>query len=907
MCGWGTNPSCTDPAAVCADETAPIPTAGPTGVGETSITPPPPSPYPGVCQRGDENADPKVCDSWLEMNVPPVVYIGDTVTIDVYEHPGWSVGGSCEYAFNQLNLHTTNGGMYFNFNQDPVDSSIVSSNGTIGIGVADPNNHYFVNTQYLSTGVRRYRLTWDSSKLCHSFDSNSHVCALGPYTLTASYNGHSDSCNWNACCDGVVDENSAPSWSRSQLIHNITGSWTTNRTFELKNRPPPPPKSCAIESVVQSDPGSVTVRYSGIGNTIPGTELVRLWLEKTDGSVFNPVPGGNEGIYPAAPTPGTVNSIRGGTCDSTNGLTCYKTKTFTDLNRGDYFLHCDLPSNSVPTMCSGNPFCDYEKPQKPGGNACGGWVSCSNSDNASFTVANSPPVWTSLVVKNNAGTPVVAEAGNRNQICQSEFNNSRRVTFEVNVADADGSADIDMVQLRFKRTIDPLPTYTVYVERYDSGAYGSDASLVSATMANVGTTGVKATFTIDFDSTFTPQAIYDMVAYARDTYLPTPAETTTDTGRDLKIWDCNVPVAGTVYDRGAGNAVCATGVGFADSQKATSAMNFYSVWVNNVSDGGMVETNAINENTYNGVTMIWGKLFFIITNSDIKASSRTTRWIDLGAGSSVGTTSCGQQQLIDNNRVDPYTANPHLQIDFSAAQIQDPWWQAAGGGVMSKTGINSMIPPTCVGSCQPAVSINSATGVNGLVAAPGGASNSAGCAFGGGVCQYGIPNNWGYTHNIVGDNSGYNYFYNNYFAKTGLGYTISGNATMTQIKGDGIGGSGVVLVNGDVTIDTDNALATDKFLMVVASGKINIDQNVVQTEGVLVAGQGIGASGTNDAQLQINGVVYANGGNVSFTRGYTTPMDNNTKPGVLVTYRPDLVFSLPASLSKVMTSWSQGK
>ena len=75
----------------------------------------------------------------------------------------------------------------------------------------------------------------------------------------------------------------------------------------------------------------------------------------------------------------------------------------------------------------------------------------------------------------------------------------------------------------------------------------------------------------------------------------------------------------------------------------------------------------------------------------------------------------------------------------------------------------------------------------------------------------------------------------------------------------------------------------------------------------MVADGGVAAAGVNDAQLQINGVVYASGGDVSLGRGYTTQAANNTSPGVLVTYRPDLIFNLPAALSKVLTSWSQGK
>jgi hypothetical protein len=183
--------------------------------------------------------------------------------------------------------------------------------------------------------------------------------------------------------------------------------------------------------------------------------------------------------------------------------------------------------------------------------------------------------------------------------------------------------------------------------------------------------------------------------------------------------------------------------------------------------------------------------------------------------------------------------------------------------------------------------------------------NGSGCALGS-VCHYGAPNDWGYTGNVVSDSYGYHYFYNNYYSKTGAGVVIGSGTSMSQIQSLS-GGTGVVLVKGNVTIDTNNTVDVGNLLMIVASGKITIDQSVTQTEGILVADQGISASGVNGSQLKINGVVYASGGDVVFSRGYVDQATNNTSPGVLVTYRPDLIFSLPSTLSKVLTSWSQGK
>ena len=373
-----------------------------------------------------------------------------------------------------------------------------------------------------------------------------------------------------------------------------------------------------------------------------------------------------------------------------------------------------------------------------------------------------------------------------------------------------------------------------------------------------------------------------------------------DAGRSLKVWNCQVSLSGSMYDSSAqGSAVCFNGYGFTDL--AAAAMNFKSV---TITGGTSAVINAVGGNTYSGATMIWGKNHNIQPNADLAAAPPTTRWLDMSSGSPV-YRSCGPANTIDQIMVDAYGMVTALRIDMSATADQIPWWQAAGGGVMAKTSIGTLIPATCIAPCQPAISINSATGGNGLVAAPA-ITNSSGCALGS-CSHYGAPNDWGYQHNVVSDTYGYNYFYNNYYGKTGAGKLFTGLTKMSQITAAGVGGTGVILVNGNVEIDIDNSLNKGSFLMIVASGRITIDQNVIQTEGILVAGNGVVATGNNDTQLLINGVVYAAGGDVSLARGYTTQSTNNTNPGVLVTYRPDLIFSLPSSLSKVLTSWSLGK
>jgi hypothetical protein len=499
-----------------------------------------------------------------------------------------------------------------------------------------------------------------------------------------------------------------------------------------------------------------------------------------------------------------------------------------------------------------------------------------------YTPPNSPPSIVSLVIKNLAGTVVPAETAsgdNRNHICQIDnsdnyyFLPNRKATFELTVSDPDGCADISTAQLKWNND-----TY------------------------NLALNNCVGTVTVDYTGV-NNAGLFMINGIVTDSKGATSGWQSTD--RKWKVWECNVATSGSMYDSSAqGTAICPN-VGFTDL--AADAMSFVSVVETVIGSPPPITIPANGDHhSYNAGNLTWGKTVLMVPT--VNASGIKTRWIDKGTGSGIGSTGCGTQATLDNGIggvVDPYTVNPSLQVDFSATADQNPWWQAAGGGVMAKTSIGDLIPATCIAPCQPAMSINSATGGNGLAAA-GGITNSSGCVLG--TCShYGAPNDWGYQHNVIGENYGYKYFYNNYYGKTGAGKLFSGLTKMSQITAAGVGGTGVILVAGNVEIDTDNTLNTGNFLMIVASGSITIDQNVTQTEGILVAGNGVVAAGTNAVQLEINGVVYAAGGDVSLTRGYVTQTDNNTNPGVLVTYRPDLIFSLPSSLSKVLTSWSLGK
>jgi hypothetical protein len=123
--------------------------------------------------------------------------------------------------------------------------------------------------------------------------------------------------------------------------------------------------------------------------------------------------------------------------------------------------------------------------------------------------------------------------------------------------------------------------------------------------------------------------------------------------------------------------------------------------------------------------------------------------------------------------------------------------------------------------------------------------------------------------------------------------------------GGSIGNTGVYFVNGNYNIMSDNILTSTDFLMVVASGEINIDSGVNRFDGILVANGGIGASGISASQLVINGSLYSFANNVRLSRNYIDPTVNNTTPAVVVRYRPEQIFTLPPKLSQLLSEWKQ--
>lgn len=495
-------------------------------------------------------------------------------------------------------------------------------------------------------------------------------------------------------------------------------------------------------------------------------------------------------------------------------------------------------------------------------------------------VVDTAPVVNSVIITNSIGTTVAAEAGSRNQICQLPFASSgspRQVRFIINAADVNGGTDITAMNITWNGKTFPAVlqaasgnnrTGIVDVNFAAGDNNGNTFALNAVATDSVGSTGVNAS-------------------------------------RSFKVWDCTVPVSGNMYDSSDRpfGAVCSTGSGF--TNLANISMNFNSVGADDRTGAPAVSVSSTlpDKNAYVGLNLIWGKAYTVGPNSDLSASGIVSRWVDLGAG----TTSCSSDTL-DQTTVDAYRPSPALKIDFSAMSNQQPWFQAAGGGVFATSSIANMVPVTCAMNfaCKPAMSINWSMADNGLVAGSS-ISNDSGCPISGSTpqCFYGSPNNWSISKNVLtsADKYDYDYFYNKYFSTLGLGTTVAGNATMSQINA--IGGTGVVLVSGNLTVDTDNSLAVGKYLMVIVKGTITFDQGVTAASGIFMADGGITAGGVGTAGLVIEGSLYSSGANIRLNRDFVSKIDNNTNPSVTVNYRPDFLFNLPSSMLKVLSEWKQ--
>jgi hypothetical protein len=501
---------------------------------------------------------------------------------------------------------------------------------------------------------------------------------------------------------------------------------------------------------------------------------------------------------------------------------------------------CRTTEESVPDGNCGTNYCDKN---------CN--TACTNGK------CNTPPTFKGLVIKNKTNTTVSAESGNKNQICDTAFSSSRSVTFKVGIGDSDGIADIKNVTLTWNGNNIPM----------------------------IGSIGATTTFGITFpdNSTYNLGSTYPLIVTITDSINQTAVDAT----RYLKIWDCKVPISGTIYD-GTNGASCPN-TGFSITNPDALNLKNLAFKQNNIDFTMSINSDKTSYYSDSNNGLIWGSNIAVPQfNGDIALSNP----ILIKTLSSSGTSTCSNDFYVNTNTVDPYATSIGITADFTGILIQDPWWQAKGGGVISNTSVSGQVPVTCIetNNCVSQISIG------GLVAVPlienkGKSLNDA--------------QTWYYSDTLakLADyNTNYDYFYNQYFVKKAIGTTLVGK-TINNINDLGSDTNGIYFINGDLNINGDIVNPND-FLMIIVKGDINVGIGTSQIDGILVANN-INASGSSPVALIFNGSLYASN-NVNFSRDFTSKVNNNTKPAVVVNYDPELIFNMPGDIAKVLTNWQWG-
>lgn len=518
-----------------------------------------------------------------------------------------------------------------------------------------------------------------------------------------------------------------------------------------------------------------------------------------------------------------------------------------------YQNHCNVGTAAEVTAC-----CAYGAPPPQ---VCTDWYPCPTNNNPNkvchdcsqepapcigYTVntysCNSSPTFNYLYLKNNLSVNVPPETGNKNQICHSIFNDSRTINVTVGASDPDGLADITNIRLRWNGVNLTL----------DSFIYGI------ANFSHTFVTGQNNVNANDFEVNIT-DSIGNTTGWI-------------SAGRSLKVWDCNVSVLSAIFDGSAGQACNNTGF--------LSPLSINNINFKNMSGGTDATTNLVWSDSYLPLINGGG---VVNPDGDLPASGRFTRIIDTG----VGTTVCpSSAQFNVSADVSAYSAAPSIQVDLSYIRDQEGWFQGKGLDMRANTEITSGVP----------VTVNTALSVDNLAIGVSNNGMVTGAIFGSisgnnnGI--YGIPNNWYYS-DVGTDPHKYSYqtIYNDYFVKLGVGIT-----GVTVIN---TGETGVMFVNGDLTISSNVVVAANNYLMVVVSGSINIEASVTQVDGIYVANGNINALGNSDSQLVINGILYSLG-NIRLARSFTTKSDNNSTPAVVVNYRPNLIFAMPGRINQIL-------
>jgi len=474
--------------------------------------------------------------------------------------------------------------------------------------------------------------------------------------------------------------------------------------------------------------------------------------------------------------------------------------------------------------------------------SCNG--SCGGTSESCLATYDTAPSLESTVLETTGGRVIDVEVGGRNHSCDSAFAGSKTSVWTITARDEQGLADIGLVTLRFRgpTTINMPPVATV-----------NGVARVSVDM-----------------TTLTP-GTYNVEVLIDDIHNPPGNRGWIDTGRDFKVWDCLVNISGTFYDGSEVPISCSANSGYTDL--IPSGINFDLRYQIGTSAPRIMTVNSPNFSADNNNRLYW--------NSPVDYQPQLAYFPGTDPTQARINGNCYNTSALDPKIADPYLTNPSLTIEYSTVLDQSAWYRASGGAIITKGTLTNYVPGTCTAA-------NCMTVAGNIILSDGKASLS----------PYDKINS-----NIVYDNQtvdfklySYDTLKRKYFFTKGYGTTVPASITnWTDVETK----SGVIFVEGDLTIDTN--IATTDLVMIVAKGDITINPNVTRVDGILF-GKSITASGESASQLVINGSIYGLN-SVVLNRSFNPKKSNNTTPAVEVRYNPSLIFKLPAKMIQNITRW----
>lgn len=555
---------------------------------------------------------------------------------------------------------------------------------------------------------------------------------------------------------------------------------------------------------------------------------------------------------------------RCGTCTDSDYAYC-KAKKLTETPKEDGVCSAAINGKVVQTKPLSTDLCSTGTPSNYTGTVNYTWK-CNGTDGVCpASTATDPscsatldtkPALLSVVLKNTGGTVVNPDASGRNHTCETAFGGSRTSVWSIGATDAQGIADIKTIDIRF----------TFGANTYDFDAVTNPA-------------GGIATFTVD--TTDWPTGTYDVLYYLEDQDDPPGNTGWLDSGRDFKVWDCQVDVSGTFYDNSA-NLSCSNSNENGFTQTVGTDLSFQLDYKNATETKNMT---VISPNFSSGANdLTWQNTYHPVIDENFPGVLKYAK-----IGSNCLSSWNGDFSL--SNYVDAYTDDPTAIIKYGSIMDQDAWYRVINGGIFSRTNVTNYVPVTCVGvnDCK--------TAANGLIWSP--------------VIDLSDSDTGTTSTAVIKRPVSYYYEtlkYDIYGGKE-VGTTIitgDGTVSWSEIIDDAStdNDKGVIFVDGDLTIDVNlNTSDSTDPILVVVKGKIIITEDVTEITGMLFSDNAIEASGESASQLKIIGSLYGKKG-VTLDRSFTIKRDNNEDPAVEITYDPNLMFNLDSKLWYIYDNWT---